>query len=144
MEGRMRLRERWRGYQPSKGVWLWSCAASALAVLILGFGWGGWMTVGTADRLVANARQDTRDRLAAAVCVKRFEAAPDAATHLAALAKTGSWDQADFINKGGWVQIPGIDGPLSDAAAICAEKLLATKPASTPLPRPTDAQANAE
>jgi len=139
MEERMRLRERWRAYQPSKTVWLWSCAASVLATVAVGFGWGGWTTMGTAGRLVANARQDTRDRLAAAICVRRFEAAPNAAQQLAALERTGSWEQAEFIAKGGWLDIPGIDGPLSDAAAICAEQLLATKPSSAP----TSTQASA-
>ena len=139
----MRLREHWRAYQPSKGMWLWSCAASVLATVVLGFGWGGWMTAGSARHLIDNARQDTRDRLAAAICVKRFEAAPNAAARLATLAKTGAWEQADFIAKSGWLDLPGIDGPLSDAAAICAEKLLATRPAAAPSPRPASTQASA-
>ena len=119
------LRERWRDYHPSKAMWLWSCFTCILATVMVGFAWGGWVTASGAQRLVADARQDTRDRLAAGICVARFEAAPDAAQKLAALKATVRWKQSDFIAKGGWLTIPGISGPLSDAGSMCLERLLA-------------------
>ncbi len=122
------LRERWREYQPSKTMWLWSCAACVLGTVVVGFTWGGWVTHGTAAKLVADARQNTRDHLAAALCAARFDAAPNAAAELAKLKQTDSWRQADFIAKGGWLTLPGSNQPLSDAAQLCAEKVLTSKP----------------
>lgn len=137
------LRERWREYQPSKAMWLWSCAACVLGTVAVGFGWGGWVTQGTAAKLAADARQNTRDHLAAALCAARFEAAPNVAAELAKLKQIDSWRQADFIAKGGWLTLPGGNGPLSDAAELCAEKVLTltpppvTKASATPSTPPT-------
>lgn len=141
MEERARLRERWREYQPSKTAWFWSCAACIVGTMVVGFAWGGWVTHGTAAKMAADASQTTRNQLAAAICVTRFEAAPNAAAELAQLKKTDSWQQADFVTNGGWVTLPGVKEPVSDAADLCVQQLLTaklpvTKASATPIPPP--------
>jgi hypothetical protein len=50
----------------------WIAAGCVVATLILGFGIGGWVTAGTAQEMVSQARADARHQLAAAVCVEDF------------------------------------------------------------------------
>ena len=79
------LGKRWENYRPSKALWLWSCVASVIVTIVIGFAWGGWVTGGTATRVAEEAAAGARAQLAAQVCFNRFASSPDAATHLAAL-----------------------------------------------------------
>ena len=87
------------------------------------------MTQSAATRMADEASKQARAELAAAYCVSKFDRAPDAATQLAALKKTGSWDRADFIDKGGWTKVPGEDKPVDGAADLCAQRLMASQAA---------------
>ena len=89
-EYKQSLGQRWEAYRPTKGRLFWSCAAGAIAgMIIVGFNWGGWMTGGTARSMAENAGVSARNGLAAAVCVDRFQAADDAHAQLAALKALG-------------------------------------------------------
>jgi hypothetical protein len=74
-----------------------------------------------ADKAARQARAD----LAATVCVERFLEASDARAQLASLKETSSWQRDDFIAKGGWAALPGVDQPVASAADLCAERLAA-------------------
>lgn len=124
MEERTSLRERWREYEPSKTLWFWSCVACIVGTMVLGFGWDGWVTHGTAQRLAMDAGQTVRNQVATALCVTRFEAAPNAAAELAQLKKTDFWQRDEFIADGGWLKVPGIAQPVSDAADLCVQQLM--------------------
>ena len=40
--------QRWSEARPTKTVAFWSCVASVVLTMIVGFSWGGWVTGGTA------------------------------------------------------------------------------------------------
>jgi hypothetical protein len=42
----------------------------------------------------------------APICVDQFQRAAGAADSLTALKKTGQWEQAAFVEKGGWAVTP--------------------------------------
>lgn len=115
--------ERWRDYRPSKAALFWSCLGCVALTIIVGFAWGGWVTGGTATRMAAEAATEARAELVASVCVERFLDASDARAQLAALKKENSWTQDDFIDKGGWTKLPGIEKAVPQAASLCAERL---------------------
>jgi hypothetical protein len=121
---------RWGDYQPSKGIWFWSCAACVVATAVIGFTWGGWVTGGTATRMAAVAAAGANAQMAAAVCIIRFENGPDASAQLAALKKAESYNRSDLIEKGGWATMPGSKDPVEGAVLICAQKLVNTKTAA--------------
>ena len=128
MANKLRLGTRWDGYQPSKGIWFWSCVASILATVVIGFSWGGWVTGGTATRMAADAAAGASAQIAAADCINRFENDPDAKAQLAALKKAdSSYERGDLIQKGGWATMPGSKEPVVGAADICAQKLMSIK-----------------
>ena len=81
------LGKRWEEYRPSKPVWFWSCVGCVVATMVIGFGWGGWVTGGTATQMAADAAVGARAKLAAAACISRFDESPSAAAELATLKK---------------------------------------------------------
>jgi hypothetical protein len=113
----------WGEYRPSKALWFWSCVGCIIATLVIGFTWGGWVTEGTANRMVAEAEDDGRAVLAAAVCVNRFLGASDAASKLAELKAENSWQRDNYIEAGGWTTFERVEEPIKGAAERCASQL---------------------
>lgn len=120
------LARRWEDYRPAKSTLLWTCAATVAATLIIGFNWGGWVTGGTSRALAASAGDVARGELASAVCVDRFNTAPDAAAKLVEFkAITDNYQKWQFIEKGGWATMPGKTSPDRLGAQSCAVALAA-------------------
>lgn len=123
---------RWSRYQPSKALWFWSCAGTAVVVMVLGFTAGGWVTGGTAQQMAETAAEEARTELAASVCVEKFMSGPNAAAALADLKESNSWNRDDFVTDGGWVTLAGMEEPVEGAADLCADKLVEMEaPATT-------------
>jgi len=123
MADRTSMSERFQEYHPSKTVLFWSCAGCVVATMIAGFTWGGWVTGGTAEEMVADAADQARAETAAAVCVEEFMRQADAGVQLASLKEiSSSWGREDFVEEGGWAMIA--DEEYDDAAEFCAERLM--------------------
>lgn len=114
-------------FRASKTQVFWACAICIVATAIVGFSWGGWVTGATAREMTTKAAMEARAELAASFCVYAFAKEPDAATKLAALKGSDSWKRSEFIEKGGWVTVPGMDEAVQGAAALCAEQLMDAK-----------------
>jgi hypothetical protein len=112
-------------YRPSKTAWFWSCVASVVLTMVIGFAFGGWVTGGTAESMAALARQDAREQLVASICVERFVSAPDAAQKLQELKEARSWERDGLIEDEGWATVNALDEQVSGAADLCAERLVA-------------------
>ena len=102
---------------------LWGAAAGAVALAILGFNWGGWVTGGTSDKRVASASQEAVVGVLAPICVSLFQAQGDASAKLGELVKTSSWERGRVIERSGFAQMPGSKKADSDVARACAEML---------------------
>ena len=103
---------------------LWGAAAGAIALAIVGFSWGGWVTGGTAETLARNSAATAVVAALAPICVEKFRQAADASTNLVEMKKaTYAWDQSKFVEKGGWATMPGSTEPNSAVARACAESL---------------------
>ena len=103
---------------------LWGAGAGAIALAVIGFTMGGWMTGATAqERIKASAQQAMLAALTP-ICVAQFRKAPGATASLAELKQTDSWKQAGFVSNGGWATVPG-SNPAQDneVAAACADAL---------------------
>ena len=125
------FRQRWNDYKASKGTLAWACVAGIVGTAIVGFTWGGWVTGGKAQTMATAAADDARSELVASLCVDRFNAGQNVAAQMEELKKTQSWSRRDFIEKGGWVAVPGKPMPTRQAATRCADQLLAAN-AATP------------
>jgi hypothetical protein len=106
---------------------LQGAALGAIATLIIGFYWGGWVTGGSAAEMT---QRSTRSAVVAAlspICVDKFQRSAEAATNLTELKKVSSYQQGTFIEKGGWATLPGSDNANSAVAEACANMLSSLK-----------------
>ncbi len=109
---------------------LWGTVGGAVALAIVGFTWGGWVTGGTADKLAKSHAETVVVAALSPICVDKFRQAADAPANLAEMKKTSySWDQGRFIEKGGWATMSGNTEPNSAVAKACAETLGSEKAA---------------
>jgi hypothetical protein len=106
----------------------WGAVCGAAAVALIGFNWGGWVTGATAE---AQAKERATKAVVAAlapICVANFQRGNDASAQLADLKKAKSWEQGDFIAKGGWATMPGATSVNAAMASTCAEMIVGSKP----------------
>lgn len=126
-----RLQQRWEDYRPTKTHTFWIAAGCVAATLVLGFGPGGWVSGGTAQKRLDEAAANARQELATAVCVEEFMRAKDAAARLATLRETGWYERSELVAKGGWATMPDRKEPSSAVAAMCAAQLAERKAPAT-------------
>ncbi len=102
---------------------LQGAAAGAVATMVVGFSWGGWMTSGTATELQKKSVSTALVSALSPICVDKFQHSAEATANLAELKKVSSWQQGDFIEKGGWATMPGGDTAERSVAEACATML---------------------
>ena len=125
MADERKLADRWADYRPSKTTWFWTLAGAAVATIVVGFTVGGWTTGGRAQEMAEDAAHDARAQLASAICVEKFTTSAMAAAKLAELKEVSSYQQDDFIEEGGWLELVGVEKPVPGAADMCADELVA-------------------
>ena len=107
---------------------IWGVVLGSVATMIVGFSWGGWTTGSTAERMAAERSSSTLVVALTPSCVASFREQPDGAAKLAAFQKIdSSWEQRQFIEKGGWATPDGAKEPNSALATSCAEALVKAK-----------------
>jgi thioesterase domain-containing protein len=103
----------------------------AVAALVIGFSWGGWVTGATANKLAAEQASTAVVAVLTPICVEKFLQSSDAQANLAALREISSnWQQGQYLEKGGWATRPGATSSDYELARACAAKLIEAKAAS--------------
>jgi hypothetical protein len=103
---------------------LWGAAVGAIALAIVGFSWGGWMTGATAETLAGARADEAIVSALTPVCVSQFQRSVDAHASLAAMKKLDGWEQSDYVSKAGWATMPGTTAePNRQVATACAEAI---------------------
>ena len=102
---------------------LQGAAAGAVATMIVGFSWGGWVTGGAARELVQKSVSGSLVSALSPICVDKFQHSAEATANLAEFKKVNSWQQASFIEKGGWATMPGGETANEAVAQACATVL---------------------
>lgn len=101
---------------------LWGIAGGAVALAIVGFSWGGWITGGKAESAAQIRVDDAVVGALAPICVEKFQRAGEAPANLVALKKVDTWSRGEFVEKGGWAAVPGTHSTerVSAVAKACA------------------------
>ena len=102
-------------------------AVGAVATLVIGFSWGGWMLGSSAKDMAENASTSAVVAAIAPICADQFQRSADAAVTLTALKKVSTWDQGAFVENGGWAVMPGSKTPDSGVPQACAALLNSLK-----------------
>ncbi len=116
--------QRWSKARPTKQTLVWFCLGSVVVALIIGFGFGGWVTGGTArDMAVESAEDAVADRLAP-ICLYQFNQDPEKDQKLEELKELSSRLRNEYVAEQGWATIPGEKEPDSEVARVCARQLM--------------------
>jgi hypothetical protein len=99
---------------------LWGAAGGAIAAIIIGFAWGGWVTGGTSTRDAGVAAQTAVVQAFVPLCVAKAEQQPD---QLPLLKKESSYSRSEFVVKAGWVSNVA-DRYRRDVADACATAIV--------------------
>ena len=102
---------------------LQGAAGGAIITLVVGFNWGGWVTGGTAKEMVQKSSSSAVVAALSPICVDKFQHSSEAVANMTELKKVSSYQQASFIEKGGWATLPGSDSANSSVAQACANML---------------------
>jgi len=95
---------------------LYGALIGGVAVAILGFTWGGWVTGGTAhDQATAMARDEVVAAMVP-VCLGMAERDPDRLETLATIRAATSYRRRDALMATGWATMPGTEAPSRDVA----------------------------
>jgi hypothetical protein len=101
----------------------WGIVVGALGIMIIGFTWWGWVLGSTAERLAKDRADGAVTAVLVPICVERFMGQADAAAKLAEFQRSGSWQQSQAIEKGGWATATGSQDPNAAVARACAQQL---------------------
>jgi hypothetical protein len=99
------------------------CGAVALA--IIGFTVGGWVTGSKADKLASMRASAEVISAQVPYCIARSGADPASATIVPQLRAASTYNRADLVMEAGWATIPGETRPDRQVALECAKMLVA-------------------
>jgi dienelactone hydrolase len=101
----------------------YGAACGAVALAVVGFSWGGWVTGGTARQMAADQAKTEVVAALVPICLEQSKHDPQLAAKLAQLKTTVSYNRGDFIMKAGWATMPGAIDANRQVANACVEKL---------------------
>lgn len=99
---------------------LWGLVCGGIATIVIGFSWGGWITMETAGQMEKASATAAVVKEFAPLCVASAEPQLD---QLAALKEVDSWKQDEFVTEAGWVDNVS-DQYRADVAGVCATTLI--------------------
>ena len=99
---------------------LWGAVGGAIAAIIIGFAWGGWVTGGTAGEMAAASAETAIVQAFTPLCVAKAEQQPE---KLAPLKEETSYQRDNFVIEAGWVDNVS-ENYRTEVAAACASTLV--------------------
>lgn len=101
---------------------LWGAVGGAIALAVIGFSWGGWVTGSKADALARQQVQAALIEVLTPICVDKFNRAENAQARLVEFKKmTSSFDRERFVRENDWAKF----GKESNSRVVdaCATEL---------------------
>ncbi|MCP1337785.1 hypothetical protein [Futiania mangrovi] len=98
----------------------------AIALAVIGFTAGGWMTAKAADEMAsAKARSEVLAALVP-ICVVQSEQDPQMQETMANMKAARTYERDDMLMKAGWATMPGSAEPNRAVASACMDRLAKT------------------
>ena len=117
------LRQRWDEARPTKTIVFWTCMASIIVTMVIGFTWGGWVTGGTARAMADVKGEDAVVKRLAPMCVAQFNEELEKEQKLKEMSEISAWQRTDYVSKQGWATMPGEQESDRGVASECARLL---------------------
>ncbi len=99
---------------------VWGVIGGAIAAMVVGFVWGGWVTGGTAVEMGRASAEEAVVQAFTPLCVAKAEQEPD---KLAPLKAESSYRRDDFVIEAGWVNNVS-EKYRTEVARACATTLV--------------------
>ena len=100
---------------------LWGAAGGAIAAVIIGFAFLGWVTGGTAEQMRTSSAEAAIVQAFTPICVQNAQEEPE---QMASLKETSSWKRDDFVIEAGWADNVG-EKHRTEVARSCAKVVVA-------------------
>ena len=104
---------------------LWGAVGGAIALAIVGFNWGGWVTGGGAQAMAKEIAASAVAERLGTICVAQLNRDKAKDQKLKAIRDKDIWDRGRFIETQSWAIMPGDEKPESGVADACAKQLSA-------------------
>ena len=114
------MQELWEKVKPS----LWGAVGGAIALAIIGFAWGGWVTGGTAQEMAEKSSREAVVARLAEICVEQFNQEAEKVQKLEELKEVKSWKRKDYVEQQGWSTMPGETEADYKVGSRCAELIM--------------------
>jgi hypothetical protein len=102
---------------------LYGAACGAVALAVIGFSWGGWVTGGTARTMAADQSKAEVVTALSLICVDQSKRDPQLVERVALLKAASSYERGDLVMKNGWATMPGTTEGNRLVAIACADKV---------------------
>src|SRR5215207_9255027 len=102
----------------------YGAACGAIAISVVGFQWGGWVTGGTAKTMASAQAQATLVSVLTPLCLDVAKSDPEFSTKMVELKKASAYTRSDFVVAAGWGTKLGTDDINRSVARTCADTLL--------------------
>jgi hypothetical protein len=102
---------------------LCGAVCGAIALGIVGFKWGEWVTGSTWQQMAADQAKTEVVAALAPICLEQSKHDPLMIEKLAELKTTPSYSRGDFVMKTGWATMPGTTEANRQVANACVVKL---------------------
>lgn len=104
---------------------LYGAAIGAIALAVVGFEWGGWVTGRTADQMASELARNEVVAAMVPICVEQSKQDPQVGPTLTRLMGADSYQRGELLMKTGWATMPGSNDPDRSVARACMEALAA-------------------
>ena len=98
-------------------------SVGAIATMIVGFGWGGWVLGKTAENDATTRVNAALVQAYGPVCIERFKHQPNVEAKWVELTKVDTWRRESYIKESGFATPPGSTSPNLAVADACADAL---------------------
>jgi hypothetical protein len=119
-EKKLSFGQRWDKARAAKKVVFWAIIGAVVVTVLVGFGWGGWVTGGAAQKMTSEA---VTQRLAS-ICVGQFDQDPQKDQKLIELKDTSAYQRDDYVTEQGWATMPGETEADNEVASGCAKLIV--------------------
>jgi len=101
---------------------LMGAGVGAIALAIIGFSWGGWVTGGSAQDMAKRAASTAVAAALTPYCVERA-GTPGGASVMTELKGAATSSRKAIVEKAGWATPLGMDKPNAELAQACQLKI---------------------
>jgi hypothetical protein len=103
---------------------LWA-AGGAIALALIGFNYGGWVTGGAAQAMAKEVAATAVSERLGTICVAQVNQDKAKDQKLREMKGKDLWDQGRYIDTQSWAIMPGAEKPENGVADACAKQLSA-------------------